>query len=298
VRTFVRRRLGVTLPGEVEEVEDRIPLELDGLQRWHIGDRLLAAALDGVDLRRAVQAEARRGSAPPRWLGGAVLTDVQGRVEPIVEAASTHLRTPARTVDLTVPLPDRELAGTVTGVRGDTLVRTVFSRLAAKHRLRAWVQVLALAAAGPDRRWTAVTLGRGPGTSARAALSTLTAPDAATARALLGELVALRDAALREPLPLPVAATCAYARARHGGDEVLQALADADTVWSDARMVPGEQSDPYHRLVWGDGTPLRAVLGEPTPAEAAWWPDEGHRLGVLARRVWQPLLDHDRTETL
>ncbi|MBC7290574.1 MAG: hypothetical protein H5T83_04450 [Actinotalea sp.] len=63
-------------------------------------------------------------------------------------------------------------------------------------------------------------------------------------------------------------------------------------------MVPGEQSDPYHRLVWGTGAPLRAVLGDPDPAQAAWWPEEGHRLGVLARRVWQPLLDHERTETL
>lgn len=299
VRTFVRQRLGVTLPGEVEEVEDRLPLELDGLQRWHIGDRLLAAALDGVDLARAVQAEARRGTAPPRWLGGAVLTEVRDQVEPIVEAAGGHLRATARTVDLTVPLEDgRDLVGTVTGVRGDALVRTVFSRLAAKHRLRAWVQLLALAYAEPGRTWTAVTIGRGPGTSARAALSTLTAPDAATARARLGELVALRDAALREPLPLPVATTCAYARSREAGDEVGQALADADGAWADSRMVPGEQSDPYHRLVWGTGTPLRAVLGEPAPQEATWWPEEGHRLGVLARRMWQPLLAHERTETL
>jgi exodeoxyribonuclease V gamma subunit len=299
VRTFVRQRLGVTLPGEVEEVEDRLPLELDGLQRWHIGDRLLAAALDGVDLTRAVQAEARRGTAPPRWLGGAVLTDVRDRVEPIVEAAGAHLRTAARTIDLTVTLDGgRDLAGTVTGVRGDTLVRTVFSRLAAKHRLRAWVQLLALAAGQPSQDWTAVTIGRGPGTSARAALSTLTAPDAPTARVLLGELVALRDAALREPLPLPVATTCAYARSRDAGDEVGQALADADGAWADSRMVPGEQSDPYHRLVWGTGTPLRAVVGDPAPHEAAWWPGEGHRLGVLARRMWQPLLAHERTETL
>ncbi|MBC7290579.1 MAG: exodeoxyribonuclease V subunit gamma, partial [Actinotalea sp.] len=176
VRAFVRRRLGVTLPGEVEEVEDRVPLELDGLERWQIGDRLLSAALDGVELRRALQAEARRGAAPPHWLGGAVLTEVAGQVEPIVEAASTHLNAPARTIDLTVALADgRELTGTVTGVRGDVLVRTVFSRLAAKHRLRAWVQLLALAAARPGTTWTAVTTGRGPGSSARAAVSVLTA---------------------------------------------------------------------------------------------------------------------------
>ncbi|WP_225755669.1 exodeoxyribonuclease V subunit gamma [Actinotalea sp. Marseille-Q4924] len=299
VRTFVRQRLGVTLPGEVDEVDDRIPLELDGLEKWQIGDRLLAAALDGGDLDRAVQAEWRRGTAPPRALGGAVLTQMREQVEPILEATSHHVRAAARTVDVTAGLPDgRELTGTVTGVRGDALVRTVFSRLAAKHRLRAWVQLLALSAGEPAASWTAVTIGRGPGTSARAAVSVLTAPDGPTARELLGELVALRDAALREPLPLPVKATCAYARSRHAHEEVGQALDGADRQWKDDRMVPGEQSDAYHRLVWGDGAPLRTVLAEPSPTEAGWWPEEGSRLGVLARRVWEPLLQHERTETL
>ena len=55
----------------------------------------------------------------------------------------------------------RVLTGTVNGVRGDVLVRTVFSRLGAKHRLRAWVQLLALSAAFPDRTFEAVTIGRG-----------------------------------------------------------------------------------------------------------------------------------------
>lgn len=298
VRAFARRRLGVTLPGEVHEVEDRIPLELDGLEKWQVGDRLLAAALDGVDLDRAVQAEARRGAVPPRWLGGALLTEVRTDVVPVVEAASTHLVAPARSVDVTLTLPDgRQLAGTVTGVRGDTLVRTVFSRLAAKHRLRAWVQLLALAVAEPDGAWTAVTIGRGPGTSPRAAMSVLTAPDGPTARAVLADLVALGDAALREPLPLPTKTACAYARSRHAHDEVGQALDTADKQWRDAHAVPGEQSDEYHRLVWG-GVPLRSVLGEPSEAEAASWPGEAGRLGVLARRLWQPVLEHERTETL
>ncbi|WP_081596454.1 exodeoxyribonuclease V subunit gamma, partial [Cellulomonas massiliensis] len=165
VRGFVRRRLGVVLPGETDDLDDRIPLTLDPLQGWAVGDHLLAALLAGADPARAADAERRRGRIPPLALGSSVLEDVRGRVALVAEAAAGHLVGPAETLDARVPLPDgRTLTGTVVGVHGDAIVRAVFSRLGPKHRLRAWLQLLALVGGTPPGAapvvTRAVTVGR------------------------------------------------------------------------------------------------------------------------------------------
>ncbi|UZN01999.1 exodeoxyribonuclease V subunit gamma [Cellulomonas sp. S1-8] len=291
VRAFVRRRLGVVVPGEVEDLDDRLPLTLAPLDGWATGDRLLGAVLDGVDLQRAASAERRRGKVPPGNLGGAALADVATRVGAVADAAGPVLGSPATTVDVTVPLPGgRTLTGTVPGVHGDVLVRAVYARLSAKHRLRAWVRLLALVASpGALTVRGAATVGRGPGTRPTAATSWLAPPSPDDARRLLADLVAVRDRALCAPLPLPVAAAGTYAQRRHGHDDPAGALADAEHALRDRF----EHTDEYHVLAWGDGFTLTAVAGDPTPGDRAAWPDEPTQLGALARTVWDALLTHE-----
>ncbi|WP_231384110.1 exodeoxyribonuclease V subunit gamma [Cellulomonas sp. URHD0024] len=256
VRAFVRGRLGASLPGDEAQLDDRLPLELGGLEKWPIGDRLLQAALKGVPLSDAAAAERRRGHMPPATLGGAALAALQAQVEPLLAASERYLVDPAVSVDVTVPLPDgRAVTGTVNGLRGDVLVRTVFSRLGPKHRLRAWVQLLALTAAFPDRTFTAATVGRGVGLRSRVAM--LTAPPAHDARTMLAGLVALRDQALCAPLPLPLGASYAYAHHRVGGGDESDALDAARTelgTAADAEAGRGgfESVDPYLLLAFGD----------------------------------------------
>jgi len=292
-RWFLRTRLAVTLLGDDDDVVDRLPLELDALGRWAIGDRLLAARLAGVARDRATHAEWRRGEVPPRELGRATLAAVSDQVVPIAAAVQPFLVGEPGVVDVTADLPSTAtLVGSVPGVHDGTVVRSVFSRLGAKHRLRAWVQVLALAAAYPDRPWRAVTVGRAGGSRPGAAVSTIGAPSAVHAAQRLDELVRLRERALREPLPMPPATALAYARSRHAGDVEEQALEAARTAWTGSFEV----EDRYHALCWGDGAALADVLGLPDATERTWFPD-GTRLGLLARRVWEPLLDVEQVRT-
>ena len=87
------------------------------------------------------------------------------------------------------------LTGTVSGVIGDSVVHVSYSKLAAKHRLRAWLELLALTVSDPSRAWQAVTIGRG-------GCSQIRAVDATWAGKVLADLIALRAAGLREPLPV------------------------------------------------------------------------------------------------
>ncbi|MCK6210145.1 exodeoxyribonuclease V subunit gamma [Georgenia sp. EYE_87] len=293
VKWFLRRRLQLSLAGEIEDVEDRLPLSLDGLGTWQIGDRLLAARLAGVDNRQAVNAEWRRGEVPPKELGRATLLDVDTRVAPIADAAASYALGPATAVDLTVRLASGvTLTGTVPGVHGTTVVRTVFSRLGPKHRLRAWVQALALTAGHPGRDWSAVTIGRPKHNRPGAVVSKIAAPSQQEARELLDQLVHLRGLAAREPLPMPVPVSCSYANSRYGGDSEAMALENATREWNGGF----DRSDEHHVICWGEGAALADILGTPTEAEQTWWPEDRTRLGVLARRVWEPLLAHEETE--
>ncbi len=294
VKYFLRRRLGLSVAGEVAEVADRLPLVLDPLDAWGIGERFLQARLAGVPDDRSMHAEWRRGMAPPKELGRRALLDVGNRVVPIAGAAAGERGAEAVAVDVAVDLPSGlTLTGTVPGVHDTTVLRATYSRLAPKHRLRAWVQLLALAAAHPGRPWRTATVGRPDHQRPGAYIARLTAPGQAEARELLDQLLQLHALALREPLPLPVPVACTYATARSAGDSADMALLSARRAWDGDQFL---REDEHHVICWGRNASLDDVLGVPSAAERAWFPEDPTRLGVLARRVWDPLLAHEQVD--
>ena len=69
VRSFLRQQLRVTTPYDVDETKDAIPITLDGLEKWDVGDRLVRDVLSGGDPQSAMLAEQLRGLLPPEDLG-------------------------------------------------------------------------------------------------------------------------------------------------------------------------------------------------------------------------------------
>ncbi|WP_308259160.1 exodeoxyribonuclease V subunit gamma [Pseudonocardia sp. H11422] len=284
VKAFLRQRMGVTLFTEDGDPDDALPVALDALQKWSVGDRLLRDRLAGHDLDRCRQAEWRRGELPPGVLGMRVLDDVLIDVEPLVAAAATVRTGPRSAVDVLAELRDAPaVAGTVSGMYGETIVRVEYSRLGPKHRLRAWVQLLALTASHPGTPWRAVTLGRG-GFSPTAS-SVLGPVDPDLAARVLADLVALHRAGLREPLPMALKTSHSYARKRVGGGSVAQATAAAAKTW--AGPAGSDQADAANALVWGAEAPAEVLIEAPGGPTT---PDEPTRFGTLAVRLWAPLL--------
>jgi exodeoxyribonuclease V gamma subunit len=119
-------------------------------------------------------------------------------------------------------------------------------------------------------------------------VGSVSADDAAQ---ILAQLVDLRDRGLRRPLPLPIAAGCAYANARHGGDTPPEALAKAATEWTRSY----ENTDRDHTLVWGEAATF-AALSESAWPDEHWHPDEPNRFGQLACRLWFPVLDRETVD--
>ncbi|MBO9522160.1 MAG: exodeoxyribonuclease V subunit gamma [Nocardioidaceae bacterium] len=285
VKEFLRQRLQVSQLDEGEETSDGIPVDLDGLERWQIGDRILGDLLAGRTREDALATEWRRGVLPPGRLGWKVARTLADQAQPLAEAAeSFRAGMPMRAVDVDLDLgAGRRLRGTVTDLYGDRLVRVSFSSLGPKHILDAWVPLLALCAAQPGRHWSAGAIGRYRRGHARATFAAV--PEAP---ALLADLVALYDAGLSAPLPLPLKTGYAWAQHRKYPQ---QALFKARQAWALTQYGP-ESAEAAQIRVWGQHAPLEVLLDPPRPGEE--FENEKHRLGALASRLWVPILARQR----
>jgi exodeoxyribonuclease V gamma subunit len=295
VRAFLRFRLGVSLADWSNDVDDTLPIELDGLERWGVGERLLGARLAGATAEAAVAAERARGLLPPGRLADAVLDVVAPAVEDLVRVGRREGELASR--DVHVSLPDGSaLVGTVAGLRGHLLHGVTYSVLGPRQRLVAWVRLLALTAAWPEMAWQAVTIGRGRRVRGRDTVRRATVGplglDAAERRdrALeqLETLVDLFRRGMAEPLPLYTRTSAAWAEAGGAGDP-------AEGEWTSGYDFPREDKDPEHLMVLGGQLSFAEMVETAGPIRddesgGGWDGAEDTRFGRYARRLWGGLL--------
>lgn len=289
VRGFFRR-LRIARPYDADEVKDAIPITLDALEKWAVGDRIVSHVMAGADPQAAMVAEQLAGTLPPGGLGVGVLTDVVTHARPLVEAAQRLRRGAHRTLDVDIDLGGgRRLSGTVSDVWGNNAVSVSFSNLGAKHRLAAWLDALALGAGLPDENWTVHTIGKHRSGGQVQQVAPLAQHEA---EQWLRDLVALYDLGQREPLPLPVKTSLAWAeelrrvRAGSDGDPDVKARAEWETPRFNDAGFPKEDADPWHVRAFGEHADLGLLAAPPRPGE-----DGPHRLGHFAWRLWGPLID-------
>jgi exodeoxyribonuclease V gamma subunit len=280
VRAFLRQRLGISAQRDEDEIDDALPIELDGLARWGVGQRLLDAIRAGIDPRDAYLTEIARGTLPPGALGAPVIGSILPTAKVLADTAATFAGGHhPRSEQTNVVLPDgTRMTGTVGGIHGHLMLAVSYSRLGPRQRLAAWVRLLALSAAHPEIAFEGVTIGRGgrqDPVQIRRIPQLGGSPEVrrGTASAELGRLAALRAEGLRAPLPLPCATANAYAEAalQSGEDPVAAAMRKWHSGWYNDRLIEGEEEEPEHRLALGKELDLE-------------------RLAELATAIWQPLL--------
>jgi exodeoxyribonuclease V gamma subunit len=279
VRAFLRERLDVSTPFAPDDLADAIPISLDSLEKWQVGDRLLRELLAGQDPVAVMTAEQLSGTLPPGRLGQEAFNEVVEECQRLWERTADLRQGERRSVDVDVPLGDgRRLTGTVPGVYGSRVVSLGYSRLNARQRLQAWVDLLALTATHPDEHWTAHAVGKDRAGPKRA----LSGPIDHRAVDWLRALVDLRDRGLRQPLPLPVKTAAAWAEA-HLREQMGQDLRPLDAARREWETDPhnqfgisGEDEDGYHQRVYGSHAPVELLVDAGLPAHA-WL-------------IWEPLL--------
>ena len=289
VRGFFRR-LRIARPYDADGVKDAIPITLDALEKWSVGDRLASEVLGGADAIAVGEALRVTGQLPPGPLGKGVLDDIVAVVRPLVIRALELRQAPQRSLDVDIDLGGgRRLSGTLGDVWGNNAVSVSFSTLGAKHRLAAWINALALAAGLPDENWTVHTIGRHRSGGQVQLIGPLAQHQA---QQWLRDLVALYDAGQCEPLPVPLKTSLAWAeeflRARDGSgaDPDVKGRAAWETPRFNHSGFPLEDADAWHVRAFGEHADY-TLLASPTRAG-----EQGpHRLGHFAWRLWSPLID-------
>ncbi|MCT7658301.1 exodeoxyribonuclease V subunit gamma [Mycobacterium deserti] len=268
------RALDYTLPWEVDAVEDAMPVEIDALQEWKIGDRMLDDMLRGMAPEAAKQAEWRRGSLPPGKLGWRKAKEICGRAETLALAAKRHRTQDPHSYDVDIDVGSgRRVTGTVPRVYDDRVVAVTYSKLDGRHLLESWIRLVALTAQYSGREWSAVCIGRAKQTE-RPKERLLGTP--ASAVEVLRDLVGMYDAGRREPIPLPVKTSYAWAETEFNRGAPMR---EAGWRWRTGRY-PGEDAEPAHVRVWGPGFPLADLVAA--------------GLADYASRLWLPMLSAER----
>jgi exodeoxyribonuclease V gamma subunit len=265
-RYLLRRRLGIELQHDDEELQDDEPFLVDRPARWALADRLLPALLDGMALDDA-RALAQAGTEMP---AGAIGELELARELHQMKAFADRVRT--ATGDACLPPHQAVLQMDLDGqawsvhagfadLRACGLVRHRYDERRPGHLLRAWLHHLVLCAA--------------PATAAAACTDwhlvdgvlRLKAPS--DPAALLGGLLAIYRRGLREPVHFFPKSAWAYVE---GGDDLNRARKK----WRPSKEEPwAEGGDAAYRL---------ALRGQADPLD-----DE---FAALAKAVFHPLMRH------
>lgn len=265
------RALDYTLPFEVDGVEDAMPVDINALEEWTVGDRLLTDMLRGMDSGQALDAEWRRGTLPPGQLGWRKAKEIRDQAVLLADAGRGYRTADPDAVDVDIDLGSgRRLTGTVSPVFGERLVSVTYSKLGGQHLMQSWIPLLALIAHDSAHDWSAICIGRERRRTTPRQES-LHRP-AESPVELLADLVAMYDEGRAAPLPLPVKTSFAWAEAVHTHGDPDRS---ARYRWQ-SNNYPGEDADPAQERAWGKGAWLKVLI------------DAG--LDDYACRLWLPML--------
>lgn len=308
VKFFLQQRVGLQLESEKEQLEDREPIELGGLERHGLGTSLLDWDVRG-DLSNDAETVLRGGGRLPIGTPGRYVLKQIDRTSRIIASKLGELEVGERSepIDVSLDYDDLRLSGRLMDVWGAGLLQLQYGKVRADQRLALWVRHLALSASDSGHLGPSLLVGQDA--EGEAEVVSFPAVDAEVARKLLGELLQLYLSGLRAPLMFfpetSYAYATTYASALAGAAEPAagppveaerEARKEASSVWIRKNFGGGRS--------WGEGTSVwvERILGEAAPCPAA----EGFEVpGLddadapefhdLALAVWRPLLEHEAT---
>jgi exodeoxyribonuclease V gamma subunit len=281
---LLKRRLDVDLKDWSRERTDREPMELENLDEWKLGARLLELRLAGVTPDRCRELLRQAGGLPLGALGEATFAALAAQVEPLVRASVELGRGPAmppRDVDLR--LGDLRLVGHLRHRHEGGLRMVHFGKLSARHEIELWVLHLVAHAIDPGLAQDSAVVAR---TGDDDIPGVVRFAPVAAPMPTLESLATLYARAMREPVLLFPRASKAYVAELRASGDPEAALAAARTTFRERGG--GDASDEAVQRIFGDQDPL-------APGYSLFErPMAGGDFAAVAVEVFAPLFEHRR----
>lgn len=277
---FLLRRLGFRPePAEVS-VEDREPVVLEALDRYEVGEEIVASVLlRGEKHGSLLQRLRRAGRLPAGSLAEIEFGLVEDMARPLVQQARTLVTPPIEDTMVDINVGGMRIQGTLPNLSPGGLVLITFSSSFQARLLGLWVKHLLATLAVRSYPGQAVLVSRSDKRPVAVLDPLASDPNQARkcAESVLGTVLHLYKLGQSVPLPLFAKASYAYAEAifRDRADEALRA---AWKSWNDEHG--GERADPWVRFAFGD-------LASPEEATVPNAP----KFEELAETVFRPLLE-------
>ena len=266
---FIQRRLGLKLPNERPQLEEREPFELGPLTQYKIEDDLLRRQLDGIELTGVEELVRADGQFPPGHSGAALYRKICAGVQEfaglVADRASGKYLEP---FPIDLALGPWRLTGHVHELTANGLVRYRLTKLKPKEMLRVWLFHLALNASG--KPVTSTLIGRD-------LMQTFSPVEGSGER--LRDLFEIYWEGLTRPLHFFPKSCYAFAKQELSPRAKAAPLKKARDAWESGPFHRGEEKDIYFDLAFRH-------LADPLDAE----------MQELSRRVFQPLIEN-RKET-
>jgi len=280
---FFERQLGLDLGDDDTTLEAAEPIELAGLEKWQVGDRLLKHALERSDPELTRQALRAGGKLPLGVVGDCELEEIEQTAQQLAAAAAPDLAGVAVDLEVDLSVGATRLRGTLRQVRPAGLVQVSYSRDSGPRELQTWLQHLVLCVLKPkgvELRSALICRGEKPG---QAPVVVAFGP-VADAKAELAALVELYQVGCRLPLPLLPRTSWTFASALLVEAKQLdQALEKARTTFEGGYQTAAEADQPAVRQAFDHCDPLQETFVV-----------DDHELSFvgLAQAVYGPLFKH------
>ncbi|MCP4448603.1 MAG: exodeoxyribonuclease V subunit gamma [Myxococcales bacterium] len=291
-RSFLNRRIGLRLRNDQDELATREPMQLEGLEKWRVGDLLLKTLMEHGDVGKAMKSLRASGALP---LGTPGVHHLRGEI-PVVEAI-VEMAKPFRcddaldNLEVDVTLGRTHIVGQLASLWPDARQDISYSALSGRRELRAWIEHLFLCHQERDGypRET-IAIGRAGNNAAGMRLRPVENADAA-----LQSLVDVFETGQTTPLPFFPQASSAFAKhwtaalekdPSAGPDD---SLAKARDVYRGSDFSHGisDFDDAYVQQLYGASDPIHPDY---RPFESV--PERYKNFSELSMLVFAPLFAH------
>lgn len=219
-RAFLRSVAGIPLY-RLAAVEDDLPLDLVGLEKWKVVTALVGSLQSGASLQSVIDRFQSREELPPGLLGKVAFEEAKADAVRLWNEAGPRWQRPVtdHAVDLVLDIAPLGRVRVVDSVRcrgGEAL--TVTASKGSGRLVRPWLEALALTASGVPTAGRAVRFGRLPNTYDDQVLATgVGEPDREAALSRLSAVVRAYALGQHRLVPVPVTPAIAYADAQAAG---------------------------------------------------------------------------------